>query len=421
MTISTNRLFQTNQQLFSKLNKDLKSLQEQAGSGLTDLKLSQNLTDISELNALNEMTGQLNQFISNATRSKNELTGLDLAFERLQNLTVQLQEISVSSTNSVLTDADRKSFVNEVKILKNEFLGIANQTDSLGNGLFSGISTQKNPFVSDATGKITYEGSSVQKTVVINPGISINQNFSGSQVFENLNNPENNASVFEIIDSLISSLEQPQESYEISTSISANSSEKIYLPDTGDKADISFFLNVNGVGKKIETTIYSNNYEALAAKINESFEREGLVATLTNFNEITLSGAASNISISSYSFAGNTDTSKTIRLGNQASQDTTRLLNPFETSFEKISNSITKMFEHFSTLRAEVSNSYKRAEQAEEANQDLLVDLQENVDEIRDADMAKILTDIELLMTKKEAAQATFTRISSKSLFDFLT
>src|SRR6056300_155912 len=225
MTISTNRLFQTNQQLFSKLNKDLKSLQEQAGSGLTDLKLSQNLTDISELNALNEMTSQLNQFISNATRSKNELTGLDLAFERLQNLTVQLQEISVSSTNSVLTDADRKSFVNEVKILKNEFLGIANQTDSLGNGLFSGISTQKNPFVSDATGKITYEGSSVQKTVVINPGISINQNFSGSQVFENLNNPENNASVFEIIDSLISSLEQPQESYEISTSISANSSE----------------------------------------------------------------------------------------------------------------------------------------------------------------------------------------------------
>jgi len=30
------------------------------------------------------------------------------------------------------------------------------------------------------------------------------------------------------------------------------------------------------------------------------------------------------------------------------------------------------------------------------------------------------LTRIELLMTQKEAAQATFTRISSKSLFDFL-
>ena len=51
MSIGTNRLFQTNQQLFSTLNKELRALQEQAGSGTRDLKLSDDLTDISKLRA----------------------------------------------------------------------------------------------------------------------------------------------------------------------------------------------------------------------------------------------------------------------------------------------------------------------------------------------------------------------------------
>ena len=40
--------------------------------------------------------------------------------------------------------------------------------------------------------------------------------------------------------------------------------------------------------------------------------------------------------------------------------------------------------------------------------------------DIRDADLANLLTKIEFLMTNREAAQATFTRITSKSLFDYL-
>ena len=40
---------------------------------------------------------------------------------------------------------------------------------------------------------------------------------------------------------------------------------------------------------------------------------------------------------------------------------------------------------------------------------------------LADEDLAALLTRIEMLMTQKEAAQATFTRITSKSLFDFLS
>ena len=49
-----------------------------------------------------------------------------------------------------------------------------------------------------------------------------------------------------------------------------------------------------------------------------------------------------------------------------------------------------------------------------------LVDLNEDISKIEDADMAELLTKLQKLLTNKEAAQATFSRLSSKNLFDFL-
>ena len=81
---------------------------------------------------------------------------------------------------------------------------------------------------------------------------------------------------------------------------------------------------------------------------------------------------------------------------------------------------IQDAFEQFSTARAQVATSARIAEENEIAAQDLLITLEEDIADIRDADLAELFTQLEFLMTNKEAAQATFTRITSKSLFDFL-
>ena len=54
MTVGTPRLHQQNVELFARLNQELKSIQGQVGSGKVDLKLSENLHDISKLNAAEE-------------------------------------------------------------------------------------------------------------------------------------------------------------------------------------------------------------------------------------------------------------------------------------------------------------------------------------------------------------------------------
>ena len=66
MTIGTTRFFGNNSELFSKLNSELQSLQTQAGTGKTELKLANNIGDISKLSAAEEKKSETNQLLSNS-------------------------------------------------------------------------------------------------------------------------------------------------------------------------------------------------------------------------------------------------------------------------------------------------------------------------------------------------------------------
>ena len=141
MTIGTPRLHQQNVELFAKLNQEMKSIQSQVGSGKADLKLSENLHDIAKLSAAEEKIVETNQFMENSKRALTELEFLDVALDRLQNLTVNLQVIAVESGNDVLSTKERARFVNDVERLNKEILDIANMTDTFGNSLFGGVQT----------------------------------------------------------------------------------------------------------------------------------------------------------------------------------------------------------------------------------------------------------------------------------------
>ena len=128
MTIGTTQFFKKNSELFSRLNEDLKSLQSQAGSGKADLKLSKNYRDVAKLSAAEEMKSETQQFISNSRRVQTDLETLDLSMDRLQNILVRLQEVSVESANDVLSTEERQRFIQEAKMLKQEMFDAANQT-----------------------------------------------------------------------------------------------------------------------------------------------------------------------------------------------------------------------------------------------------------------------------------------------------
>ena len=156
MTVGTPRLHQQNVELFARLNQELKSIQGQVGSGKVDLKLSGNLHDISKLNAAEEKKSEVTQFMQNAKRASKDIEFLDVALDRLQNLTVNFQTMAVESANDMLGQKEKDLLILEAQVLKKEIFDLANQNDSSGNSLFGGVSGNKNPFIMNTDGSVSY-------------------------------------------------------------------------------------------------------------------------------------------------------------------------------------------------------------------------------------------------------------------------
>ncbi|GIR44155.1 MAG: hypothetical protein CM15mP54_10090 [Paracoccaceae bacterium] len=421
MTIGTPRLHQQNVELFAKLNQEMKSIQSQVGSGKADLKLSENLHEIAKLSAAEEKIVETNQFMENSKRAATELEFLDVALDRLQNLTVNLQEIAVESGNDMLSTKERERFVNDVERLKKEILDIANMNDSFGNSLFGGVSGEEKPFSIDSKGTVSYVGSALAREVKVSPSLHVRQNFAGNSLFENISSGNTKISVFEVIDDFAESLKNDLNSGNSSNLFSIGNTVDLVFPSSGSESKIEFNLDTGGEKNKISSTIYGNDYSPVVTQINSLTASTGISASIVDGNKIRLQGSVERLHLSDL-VVSDYDPSKSFIGVIKDTSSSTVVEKIAENRLQNgtISTKINDIFNTFATARAEVGASSRRAQENETAAQDILLTIEEDVSDIRDADLASLLTQLEFLMTNKEAAQATFTRITSKSLFDFL-
>ena len=420
MSVSTTRFFDNNSALFSKLNDELKSLQGQVGTGQADLNLTENIGDISKLSAAEEKKSETSQFLGNSQRAQSDLEFLDVAFDRLQNSLIRLQELAVESANDTLLPEERQRFAQEVQMIKLEILNVANQKDTFGNNLFGGVSGVETPFEINSMGQVTYLGSSLAKELQVTEALAVKQNFSGFDVFNNIRNQNGSFSIFEVVDDLISSLEIDLNS-NISSNIFNNSnSAVIKLPSTGPEARMALSLNIDDSQIDIDDVFYGNDFSELVENINSYTADTGLTASLLGDNQILLEGDVNTLKLSNFTYYGDDLEKPSIEILSE--KDGAILQNISENALKSsnITERITDVFEHFASKRAEVSANSRRAQDSEVALQDLMITLEEDMSEIRDADLASIITQLEFLMTQKDAAQATFTRITGKTLFDLL-
>ena len=420
MSVSTTRFFDNNSALFSKINDELKSLQGQVGTGEAELTLGKNIGDISKLSAADEKKSETNQFLSNSKRAQSDLEFLDVAFDRLQNLLIRVQELAVESANDTLLPEERQQFVLEAQMVKLEILDVANQKDTFGNNLFGGVSGVEKPFEINSKGEVNYLGSSLAKELQVTQGLAVKQNFSGLDVFDNIQDQDGAFSVFEVVDDLIASLEIDLNSNVSSNIFKNTSSAVIQLPSTGPEARLAFSLNIDATEIDIDQTFYGNDFSELVNTINSSTADTGLSASLLGDNQIFLEGDVSNLFINKFQHFGNDEAQASIKVLEEKNGAVLQSISENTLQSSKITGRITDVFEHFAGKRAEVSANSRRAQDSEIALQDFLITLEQDISEIRDADLAGIITQLEFLMTQKDAAQATFTRITGKSLFDLI-
>ena len=421
MTISTSGFYQKNIDLFSRLNNDVSDLQVQVSTGKKSLSLTRDIQDISLLNASEEHKLEITQFKSNAEQVVSDLERIDISFEQLQNASVRLKELHIESSNGFLTSEERRLFQIEIAGIKKEILSLANGQDALGNGYFSGTSVAAKSFEINNLGEVNYVGSAVNKTLQVSRGSDVRQNFSGTEVFLSASTGSEKFSIFEALDEFSRSLD-----YGISTGSSSNllsngTAVDVVLPASGQMNEYKFDLSANGAIYNIDAQVYGNDFNGLVAAINEHTSASGITAAVSSANKIRLSGNGIDLKISNFvtDLPNTTDQSIGVQktVGSNVSDE---IILPHSLSNLAIQNKLHNVFEHFISKRTELGVASSTAQNFVDSTQNTLIDLSEDISKIEDADMAELLTKLQGLLTNKEAAQATFSRLSSKNLFDFM-
>lgn len=188
MRISTIQAYNNSVGGLQKNYGNVTRTQEQISTGkriLTpadDPVASVRLLQLSQEQSLND------QYKSNITAAKNNLTTEESILDSVGNVLQRIREIAVEAGNGARDDSDRKALATELGQREDELLNLLNSKDASGKYLFSGSQGDQQPFVRNADGTYSYQGDESQRQVQIASSTLLGISDSGKALFEDVPN-----------------------------------------------------------------------------------------------------------------------------------------------------------------------------------------------------------------------------------------
>ena len=87
---------------------------------------------------------------------------------------------------------------------------------------------------------------------------------------------------------------------------------------------------------------------------------------------------------------------------------------------EEMINKMNSSIEHFTLQQTKIGSQVNRANLQQEVNTSRLNLLKEDLSNLQDADIAKLVTDLQSKLVSRNAAQQSFVKISQDNLFNYL-
>jgi len=403
MRLSTNTIHEQGVNSILKQQEALLHVQQQVSTGRRVLTPADDpiaaalALDITQTSAINT------QFSENRTTAASQLGFVEGVLDGITNLIQNVQTATVSAGNATFTDADRLSVARELRGRFNELVGFANSTDATGQFLFSGYQGGTKPFNQTATG-VQYNGDQGERLVQIGASRQIATNSSGTDLFERIKNgngvfattanPTNTGSG--VIDTgiVVSPANLTGDNYQISFTVAAGVT-------TYDVTDTT-------TGAILST---GNPYTS-----DEAISFDGI--------QFSIKGEPANGDLFNVSPSANQSLFKTIDdLINVLSTPVsgqpgggTQLTNGLNTALQDLGNSL----DHILTARSSVGVRLQEIEALQSVGEDTEIQLQQNLSQLQDVDIAKAITDLNQQRVFLEAAQRSFATVSDLSLFDFI-
>jgi flagellar hook-associated protein 3 FlgL len=159
---------------------------QQISTGQDVNQLSDNPAAAAQLVLNHVQSDQDDEFLQNTSALQGQAQSTDSTLSSVVTAVTQAISLAVEGANGTLSDANRQAIAEEVSGIRDQVLGLANQTYQ-GNYIFAGTATSTQPFVLDATQPdgVKYNGNTDVNSAEISTGQTIPINVPGSQIFTN--------------------------------------------------------------------------------------------------------------------------------------------------------------------------------------------------------------------------------------------
>jgi flagellar hook-associated protein 3 FlgL len=359
--------------------------------------------------ALTDRIKQNEQFQENADMVINDLSRQESVLSNISGSMFRAKELFVQAGNGALDPRDRESIALEIEVLRDNALNMMNAQNENGDYLFSGFQTEVKPFTQDPdTGEYIYNGDSGSKSVQVTSSLRVQSSSSGNEAFQQTP-AELRARAGQVNGDVTGSR----------TFISDQGTWNSYHQANYDKSNPANNVYTVSVGAG-SYSITKPDPETGAPVVQDGGPYTPGDTISYQGMDMTLQGAATN-GTAEFRLSRPQQNIATV-LNDMAS-----LLRDPGVSSEKLAQGIEFAISDLDSAevslgsaRAKTGSRINSAETALLTNTDFEIANKETRSKIQDVDYAEAMTELTKQDTALQAAQATFTRITRLSLFDYL-
>ena len=396
MRVSTSGAYSSGLSAMQRLQAALDQTQRQISSGRRILTPSDDPLAAARALEIRESIGRLEQFDRNANVASNRLAQEESSLGSANNVLQRVRELALQANNATQTNESRRLIAIEMRQSLEQLVQIANEKDGNGRYLFSGNLESTTP-VTRTGAAFSYNGDQGQRYIQIGEGRQVPDGDSGAAVFFNIRNGNGSFSVAAYAANTgggvpgTSSVVDPaawdqsefrvrfldQTNYEVLDSSNAVFTTGTYQPgDTLAFGGVEFTLNGQPEA--------GDRFAVLPSRNQDVFSMVDQIATALE--------------------RGTTD---------PASQ--ARMTYAINAGIQNIDQAIGNILD----VRIQVGSRLAAIENQVDSNGAFKLNYQDTLASIEDLDYAEALSRLSLEVTTLEAAQQSFIRTQSLSLFNY--
>ncbi|MHB8346868.1 MAG: flagellar hook-associated protein FlgL [Acidiferrobacterales bacterium] len=401
MRISTSQIYDQSVNAMLTEQSQLNQTELQLSSGKSILNPSDNPAGSAQIVNLNQSIATTAQYQTNVAAANARLSLENSTLTSVTNLLQSLRSLAVEANNATQSSSSRAAIAQQVSQGLQQLAGLANTQDANGEYIFAGYQGKSQPFITDPSGNVIYNGGQNSRYLQIGPTTQVAFGDTGSAVFQAVRNGNGT----------------------FVTAASASNTGSGVI-DTGSTTG-NFVPDTYTIAFSQATSTSPITYTVTGAS-------SGVVATgtYTSGNNISFNGAQVSISGTpangdSFTVSPSQDQSIFTTLQNFVSTLNTNVASPSDqaqvnTGLTRTISEIDQGLNNINQTLAQVGSRLNTVTDQQNTNQSYSNGLQQTLSGVQDLNYASAISQLSQEQLALQAAQEAFAKVQGMSLFNYL-